>query len=116
MELPTMINIRWKIAVSAAVLILVLLIAGWREAPQASISPVPQAVTTYHYDNLRTGWNSNETVLTTANVNKTTFGLLHSIGLDEQVDAQPLVVPGETITAGQHQGKHDVVYVATENN
>jgi hypothetical protein len=74
------------------------------------------AVTTYHYDNLRTGWNSNETVLTPSNVNSTTFGLLHSVTLDEQVDAQQLIVPGENITAGTLQGKHDVVYVATANN
>lgn len=29
-------------------------------ASNACKSPVPQAVTTYHYDNLRTGWNPNE--------------------------------------------------------
>lgn len=75
------------------------------------------AVTTYHYDNNRTGWNPNESVLTPANVNKASFGLLHSVPLDDQVDAQPLVVPGVIITAGQYQGTtHDVVYVATEGN
>ena len=59
---------------------------------------------------------SNETVLTPANV-KPGFGLLHSVALDDQVDAQPLVVPGVMITAGKYQGTtHDVVYVATENN
>jgi hypothetical protein len=36
--------------------------------------------------------------------------------LDGQVDSQPLVVPNVTITAGQHQGLHNVVYVATANN
>jgi hypothetical protein len=75
-----------------------------------------EAVVTYHYDNLRTGWNSNETTLTPSNVNPTTFGLLQSIPLDEQVDAQPLLVPNELITVGIHKGRHDVVYVATENN
>ncbi len=74
------------------------------------------AVTTYHYDNYRTGWNQNESVLTPANVGPTTFGLLHKVVLDDQVDAQPLVVPGVVITAGNNQGTHDVVYVATENN
>ena len=74
------------------------------------------AITTYHYDNYRTGWNQNETVLTPANVGSTAFGLLQTVGLDDQVDAQPLVVPGVIITAGQHQGTHDVVYVATEGN
>jgi len=75
------------------------------------------AVTTYHYDNNRTGWNNNETVLTPANVNSSTFGLLATVALDDQVDAQPLLVPGVMITAGQYQGTtHDVVYVATEGN
>jgi hypothetical protein len=35
---------------------------------------------------------------------------------DGQVDAQPLVVPGVLITAGQCPGAHAVVYVATEHN
>jgi outer membrane protein assembly factor BamB len=74
------------------------------------------AVTTYHYDNNRTGWNQNETVLTPANVGGSSFGLLQTVALDDQVDAQPLVVPGVQITAGKSQGLHDVVYVATEGN
>ena len=74
------------------------------------------SVTTYHYDNYRTGWNNHETVLTPANVASTSFGMLHTVPLDDQVDGQPLVVPGVNITAGSHQGKHDVVYVATEGN
>ncbi len=74
------------------------------------------SITTYHYDNYRTGWNQNETVLTPANVGKKTFGLLQTVALDDQVDAQPLVVPGVLITAGSYQGTHDVVYVATESN
>jgi hypothetical protein len=75
------------------------------------------AVTTYHYDNNRTGWNPSESVLTPANVNNASFGLLQSVVLDDQVDAQPLAVPGVAITAGQYQGStHDVVYVATEGN
>src|SRR5271157_3307575 len=74
------------------------------------------SVTTYHYDNNRTGWNSKESILTPANVNAKTFGLLQTVTLDDQVDAQPLVVPGVVITAGKYQGTHDVVYVATEGN
>ena len=75
------------------------------------------AVTTYHYDNNRTGWNPNESVLTPTNVGKSTFGSLRTVALDDQVDAQPLVVPGVVITAGSYQGTtHDVVYVATEGN
>src|SRR5262249_51276350 len=74
------------------------------------------AVTTYHNDNRRTGLNSHETILTPANVGSSAFGLLSTVTLDDQVDAQPLVVPGVNITAGGSQGMHDVVYVVTENN
>lgn len=74
------------------------------------------AVTTYHNDNKRTGLNSHETVLTPANVGSSSFGLLQTVTLDDQVDAQPLIVPGVNITAGSSQGIHDVVYVVTENN
>lgn len=75
------------------------------------------SVTTFHYDNNRTGWNSKESILTPANVNAKSFGLLHTVALDDQVDAQPLVVPGVVITAGTYQGTtHDVVYVVSENN
>ncbi len=82
----------------------------------ASLASAQTAITTYHVDNNRTGWNSHETVLTPANVASSTFGLLYKITLDDQVDAQPLYVPGVTITAGNFQGVHDVVYVATEGN
>jgi hypothetical protein len=75
------------------------------------------AVTTYHNDNYRTGWNSSETTLTPANVKKATFGLQHTVTLDDQVDAAPLVIPGVMITTGQFQGTvHDVAYVASEGN
>lgn len=75
-----------------------------------------QAVTTYHVDNNRTGWNSHETVLTPANVGSTSFGLLHAVALNDQVDGQPLFVPAVNITAGSSKGTHDVVYVAAESN
>jgi hypothetical protein len=75
-----------------------------------------RAVLTYHYDNFRTGWNSEEKRLKPANVNSVKFGLLHSVSLDDQVDAQPLIIPDQKITAGPDAGKHDVVYVATESN
>ncbi len=70
-------------------------------------------VLTYHDDVNRTGWNMNETTLTTANVNASTFGLLHTAALDGRADAQPLVLPNQPIDG---QGTHDVVYVATEND
>ncbi|HLJ29722.1 MAG TPA: DUF5666 domain-containing protein [Candidatus Angelobacter sp.] len=104
-----------KIATTAATATFLIFVLGWRTPVQTPSAPL-EAVTTYHYDNLRTGWNSNEPVLTPANVNSKSFGLLHSVPLDEQVDGQPLLVPGVTITTGPQPGKHDVVYVATENN
>jgi hypothetical protein len=73
-------------------------------------------VATYHYDNQRTGWNGNETNLTPANVGSTSFGVLAEVVLDDQVDAQPLVVPNQQITAGPTPGAYQVVYVATEAN
>ncbi|MGH6837750.1 MAG: hypothetical protein ACREDT_02920 [Methylocella sp.] len=81
---------------------------------------VKRPVTTYHYDNQRTGWNQNETTLTPANVGPASFGVLAQVTLDDQVDAQPLDVPGEQVTAGTYTvgppGTNHVVYVATENN
>ena len=82
----------------------------------ALLAVAQTAVTTYHYDNNRTGWNSKESVLTPANVASSAFGLLQTVALDDQVDAQPLVVPGVLITTGNFKGTHDVVYVATEGN
>ena len=73
-------------------------------------------VATYHYDNQRTGWNRNETTLTPANVGSTSFGVLAQVELDDQVDAQPLIVPNQQITGGPTPGTYQVVYVATEAN
>jgi hypothetical protein len=74
------------------------------------------SVTTYHNDTYRTGWNNAETTLTPSNVNAAQFGLLTTVALDDQVDAQPLLVPNVNITAGNFQGLHNVVYVVTGND
>lgn len=74
-------------------------------------------VNTYHNDNQRTGWNPHENTLTPGNVNATDFGLIpmptNPVPLDDQVDAQPLIVTDQNI---EGEGVHTVVYVVTENN
>jgi hypothetical protein len=105
-DMPSLRRSVTRVALPAA-----LVLAGSLFAAAAQV-----AVTTYHNDTNRTGWNSHETVLTPANVASSAFGLLHNVALDDQVDGQPLVVPAVTITSGSSQGKHDVVYVATEGN
>src|ERR1700722_12169557 len=70
-------------------------------------------ITTYHYDNFRTGWNANEKTLTPATVGGPNFKLIASTVLDDQVDAQPLILTHQSVKG---KGKHDVVYIATESN
>ena len=94
-------------------------IANAREPQAATVSPARHrkiAVTTYHYNNLRTGWDDKESLLTADTVSGGSFGLLHSVAVDDQVDTQPLIVPNEKTTRGVAPGKHDVVYVTTEND
>jgi len=81
-----------------------------------SVSPHAAAqvnVWTYHNDNLRTGANLQEGILTPANVNSSTFGKLFSYGLDGDVYAQPLYMSGVNIPG---RGARNVVFVATEHN
>ena len=74
------------------------------------------SVVTYHNDNYRSGWNQNESSLTSAKVVSSSFGQRFNIALDDQVDVQPLIVPVVGVTVGSDPGAHNVVYVATENN
>src|SRR3954466_10449017 len=69
-------------------------------------------VTTWHNDLTRQGLNTNETILTPANVNSATFGKLFSYAVTGQVYAEPLYVSNLAIAGGTH----NVVFVATENN
>src|SRR5262249_15645349 len=68
---------------------------------------------TFHNDNMRTGQNTNETVLTPANVNSTQFGKLFSYNTDGISHASPLYVANLNIRG---KGARNVVYVATEHN
>ena len=70
-------------------------------------------VTTYHNNISRTGANTSETVLTTANVNVNAFGKLFQLSVDGEVYAQPLYMPN--VTVGQ-QGVHNLVFISTMNN
>jgi hypothetical protein len=71
-------------------------------------------VVTYHNNVERTGWNSAENILTAANVRPPSFGhLVDAPPLDDQIDAQPLIVANQPI---ENAGTRTVVYVATEGN
>jgi hypothetical protein len=67
-------------------------------------------VVTYKNDVGRTGQNLTESVLTPTNVNSATFGLLHLLSVDGNVDAQPLYLSHLKIAGVTH----NVLYVATE--
>jgi len=69
-------------------------------------------VTTFHNDNARTGQNLTETILTPANVNSQTFGLLRNLSVDGKVDAEPLYLSHLPIAGGVS----NVVFVATEHD
>jgi uncharacterized repeat protein (TIGR03806 family) len=70
-------------------------------------------VLTYHNDNTRDGANTNEVLLTLANANVNTFGLLLTYPVDGYVYTQPLYVANLVIPG---QGTHNAVFVATEND
>src|SRR5215471_4903086 len=85
-----------------------LVLVGLCVVPVRSVAQEP--ILTWHYDNGRTGSNTNELVLTPGNVNRKTFGQLSIKPVDGYVAAQPLYVPKLNIVG---QGSHDVVLVAT---
>jgi len=78
---------------------------------QYSGSPID--VTTYHYDQKRTGWNQNETDLTPATVASSNFGLIATLTVDGNVFAQPLLVSGFVMP---DSSVHDVLIIATGHN
>jgi outer membrane protein assembly factor BamB len=70
-------------------------------------------VTTSQYDNARTGANIREVVLSPRNVNAGQFGKLFSLKVDGDIYAQPLYLPALQIPG---KGRHDVIFLATEND
>jgi hypothetical protein len=91
-------------------LVLILFVFPFAAHRQA-LAQVP--VTTWHYDNMHSGANGNETILTPANVNKNSFGKLFTQLVDGAVVGQALYLPSVTIPGA---GVHNVVYVATMND
>ncbi len=70
------------------------------------------SITTWHVDTNRSGLNSQEAILTPANVNASNFGKLFSCPVDGYVYGEPLILSNQTINGA----KHNVLYVATEND
>src|SRR4051812_36218398 len=106
-----MLKRRWALS------LLFVLLGTCRDAvtpPTEPKPPNPQSVSvlTQHNDNNRSGWNANETALTTANVNASQFGMVFTLPVDDQVYAQPLVAGHVSIGGGDH----NVVFVTTVNN
>ena len=76
------------------------------------LAPANVPVLSGHYDAFLSGANTQETVLTPANVNATNFGRLFNYAVDGYTYAQPLYVPNLAIAGGTH----NVVFAATEND
>jgi hypothetical protein len=119
------------ITIAAALAVLALAGCGGVSAntpspsPSPSASPTPNSgpsptptpaapstvnIPTWHMDNGRSGLNSNETQLTPANVNASSFGKLFSYQVDGYAYAQPLYIANLRINGSSH----NVVFVATE--
>ncbi|MBB5315814.1 chitobiase/beta-hexosaminidase C-terminal domain-containing protein [Tunturibacter empetritectus] len=73
----------------------------------------PVNVPTWRYDNTEAGANTQETLLSPANVVSSSFGLLFSRSVDGYVYAQPLYISGLTMGDGL---VHNVLFVATEHD
>ena len=71
------------------------------------------AVLMQHNNLARTGANLQEKILNTRNVNSNQFGLLFTRAVDDQIFAQPLLVPNVKLGA---KGKHNLIIIATANN
>ncbi len=85
--------------------------------PSVSSTPPPVnaaiGVFTFHNDNARTGLNSQETVLTKANVTVSSFGRKFSYPVDGVVLAQPLYLSNVAVPG---VGTFDAVFVATAHD
>ncbi len=78
----------------------------------SALTSAQVSLLTNRYDNARTGANLSETQLNASNVSVNNFGKLWAYPVDGAVYAQPLYVPGLSISGGTH----NVLYVATMND
>jgi hypothetical protein len=69
-------------------------------------------ISTGRFNNSRTNWNSQETLLTPTNVSGGHFGKLGSYAVDGDVYTQPLIIPDVTVSAGLR----DLLIVASAHN
>jgi len=76
-------------------------------------TPTPVPVLTWRYDVTHAGQNTQETALTPSNVNVNSFGKLFTLKVDGLTYAQPLYVPGLTMSDGK---VHNVLFVATSHD
>ncbi len=95
--------------------LLVVLLAGLLCAACASAisGSAKRDVLTYHYDNARTGANTEEKTLTPEALASGTFGKLFSMKVDGYVYAQPLLKTSVNIPG---KGKRDALFIATEHD
>jgi hypothetical protein len=109
----------WMTAVAAAGRDLPVPADAGPLSPQAALAAAhpyggtPIDVLTFHDDNLRTGWNRQETDLTVASVGSSKFGKLQTLTVDGDVLAQPLLVSNFTMA---DKSTRDVLLVVTESN
>jgi len=93
-------TIRGRTLLCVPFLLLAGVTSSWAQVP----------VTTWHYDNARTGVNPKETILNPQNVNSEKFGKLFTHSVDGAIIGQALYLPDIRIPG---KGTHNVVYVAT---
>jgi hypothetical protein len=88
--------------------------SGSVTSPNATLTVTatsPNDVATFKNDVARSGLNQSESILTLANVNSMSFGLLHTVMVDGKVDAQPLYLAQVPISGTPR----NIAFVATEH-
>ena len=96
-----------------AILFTIASVSGYPGIQLEAQTATPVDIVTWRYDLTHQGQNTQETLLTPANVAPGSFGKLFSQAVDGYVYAQPLYVNGLTMGDGQ---VHNVLFVATEHD